>query len=339
MPERRVYRLKAGKISNLAITMEQSAQPEPSEVQVMVKAIGLNFADIFAIWGLYSATPKDAFIPGLEYAGVIARVGSEVDGFEVGQRVMGITRFGAYASVINIDSRYVVPLPANWSFQEGAAYLVTIMTAYYGLFHLGNLEAGQRVLIHSGAGGVGIWANRLAKAIGAYTIGTTGSESKLTFMRSEGYDMVIVRSKRFKDEIELKLGERPLNVVMECIGGHILEDGFEMLAPEGRMVVYGSAQYATRGNQPNYLHMAWKYLTRPKIDPLKLPNQNKSLLGFNLIWLYHKVDKMHQLLKEIEKHTLGKPYVGQTFAFEQLPAAVHLLKSGRTIGKVVVEVD
>ena len=88
---------------------------------------------------------------------------------------MGVTRFGAYATALNIDARYVLPLPKGWDMAEGCAYLVQVLTAYYGLLRLGDLQRGQAVLIHSAAGGVGIWANRIAKAYGAYTVGTVGS--------------------------------------------------------------------------------------------------------------------------------------------------------------------
>ncbi len=331
--------MKAGNIKNLTIIEEELDPPRSGEVQIAVKAIGLNFADIFAIWGLYSATPKGAFTPGLEYAGIVAAVGDDVWGFEIGDRIMGITRFGGYASQLNIDHRYVVPLPVEWSFEGGASYLVQVLTAYYALFNLGGLQPESTVLIHSGAGGVGIYANRLAKAVGAYTIGTTGSSDKIAFMLSEGYDQALVRSKNFKSDLIQALTGRPLTLVMECIGGRILKDAFDLMAPEGRMVVYGSANFASPGNRPNYLGLAWRYLIRPKIDPLALPNTNRSLLGFNLIWLYEQVEKMHDILKGIQQYEIGRPHVGHQFGFEDLPEAVRLLLSGKTKGKVVVKVE
>ena len=107
----RRYRLDAGKISNLKIQTFELPALQAGEVRVSVKAIGLNFADIFAIWGLYKAAPKTDFTPGLEYAGVIESVGEGVSQYRPGDRVMGITRFGAYTTHLNIDARYVIPLP------------------------------------------------------------------------------------------------------------------------------------------------------------------------------------------------------------------------------------
>ncbi len=333
------YELRAGSIANLKTRAESLKDPEAHQVQVEIKAIGLNFADLFAIWGLYSATPKGAFTPGLEYSGIISKVGDEVEDFSAGDKIMGITRFGAYSTAINIDHRYVVALPPDWDFAEGAAFLVQAMTAYYALFILGDLREDSAVLIHSGAGGVGIFANRLAKSAGAYTVGTTGSHAKVEFMLKEGYDAAMVRDRQFVNKVRNALDGRPLDLIMECIGGEILKKGLILLAPEGRMVVYGSAQFASTGNRPNYLKLAWKYLKRPKVDPLMLPNRNISLLGFNLIWLYEKVEKMHAILKEIDRHDIGKPYIGHRFTFNELPKGLKLFQSGKTKGKVVVAIN
>ena len=159
MIERQVYRMhKAGSLTDLVMQTETMDDPKEDEVCVRVKSIGLNFADIFAIQGLYSATPKGTFIPGLEFAGEIIAVGSAVKEWSVGNRVMGVTRFGGYVSHINIDHRYVVALPPGWRFEEGAGFLVQGLTAYYALSELGNLQKCSTVLIHSAAGGVGIVA-------------------------------------------------------------------------------------------------------------------------------------------------------------------------------------
>lgn len=338
MIERKLYQLKAGNRDNLQLVTETLPPPQEKEVTIAVKAIGLNFADVFAIWGLYSATPKGIFTPGLEYSGVVARVGKNVTSVKVGDRVMGVTRFGAYTTHLNIDQRYVIPLPEDWSFETGAAYLVQVLTAYYGLTHLGNLEKGSIVLIHSAAGGVGILANRIAKKYGAFTIGTVGRAAKLDFLDKEGYDAGIVRGDDFEKQLKARLGGRELDVIMECIGGKILRIGYDHLGPQGRMVVYGSARYASPGSRPNYFKLLWQFFTRPKIDPQKMIELNKGVLGFNLIYLYEKADLMHQLLKEIANLDIEQPFVGHTFAFEELKDAIALFQTGSTIGKIVVKV-
>lgn len=333
------YELTAGSLANLRLVDRPPSPPAPGEVTVAVRAIGLNFADVFAIWGLYSATPEGTFTPGLEYAGYVTAVGKDVSDVAVGDAVMGVTRFGAYTTALTTDRRYVRALPAGWSMAEGAAYLVQALTAYYGLVHLGQLRAGQTVLIHSAAGGVGTFAGRIARQLGAYTIGTIGHPAKADYLRREGYDDWIVRNKRtFRSELRRTLGERELNLIMECIGGKIFTVGFEELAPMGRSIVYGAARYGSVGNRPNYPRLLWQYLTRPKIDPQNLPEVNKSVMGFNLIWLYEHAELMEEILAELALLDVGRPVIGHRFTFADLPAAVRLFQGGKTVGKVVVEV-
>lgn len=338
MVERQVYRMsKAGSIKNLELQAEALDAPMPGEVCVKVNAIGLNFADIFAMQGLYSATPEGPFIPGLEFSGEIIAVGADVTGWKTGDKVMGATKFGGYVSHINIFHRYVVPLPPGWSFEEGAGFLVQGLTAWYALTELGNLQKGATVLIHSAAGGVGIMANRICKKFDAYTIGTVGNAKKVAFLREEeGYDDVIVRDDAFYEKLKTALHGRPLLLVMECIGGKILMQSWKAMASTGRMVVYGSASFTSHGSSPNYLRLFWNYFKRPKIDPLRLPTQNKSLMGFNLIYLYEQTDLMHQMLSDLQALELKPQHVGHVFDFIAMHEAIHVFQQGNTIGKVVV---
>ncbi len=332
------YTLKAGNLKNLKLINFDLSSPSENEVQVQISAIGLNFADIFAIWGLYSATPKGEFTPGLEYSGKVIALGSGVQDFKLGDRVMGVTRFGAYATALNIDQRYLIKVPKDWSDEEGAAYLVQVLTAYYGLKNLGNIQEGYNVLIHSAAGGVGIWANRIAKHYKANTFGTVGSLNKIDFCKKEGYDHVLVRSNSFREDLEVLFKDKELNLIMECIGGEVLKAGYDQLAEEGRLIIYGSARYASRSDKPNYTKMMYQFFTRPKIDPQKMIELNKGILGFNLIYLYEKASLMRKLLNELEPMQLGKPIVGHRFSFEDLPDAVREFQTGQTKGKVLVKV-
>ena len=270
--------------------------------------------------------------------GKLWEIGEGVENLKKGDRVMGVTRFGAYTTHLTIDYRYLIPISDDWTMVEGAAYLVQVLTAYYGLCYLGRLEKGETVLIHSAAGGVGILANRIAKKFEAYTIGSVGGERKVAFCKKEGYDDVIVRSNHFGSDLATSLAGRDLNVVMECIGGEIFKAGFKQLAPQGRMVIYGAAQYASPGQRPNYVKVLYKFFTRPKIDAQALAELNKSVAGFNLIYLYERVELMYKLLGEIRQLGIAKPHVGHTFTFDKMLEAIKLFQSGQTIGKVVVEV-
>lgn len=339
MIQRQVYRMpKAGSINDLTLQTETLQPPRPDEVCVRVMAIGLNFADIFAMQGLYSATPKGSFIPGLEFSGEIVAVGAAVREWKVGDRVMGATKFGGYVTHLNSHHRYVLPLPDDWSYEEGAGFLVQGLTAYYALTELGNLQQGMTVLIHSAAGGVGILANRICKKYGAYTIGTVGRAAKVDFLqKEEAYDHIILRDHDFSRKLEQALDGRPLRLIMECIGGRILAEGWKALAQMGRMVVYGNASFSSHGSRPNYPQLIWKFLRRPKIDPLRLPTENKSLMGFNLIYLYEQTDMMHQLLQGLQDLQLRPQYIGHVFEFDQMHEAIRLFQQGRSIGKVVVQ--
>ena len=341
MLQRQVYRMpKAGSIKNLKLQTEALEPPTADEVCVEVKAIGLNFADIFAIQGLYSATPAGSFIPGLEFSGEVIAIGSAVKEWKVGDKVMGATKFGGYVSHINIHHRYVLPLPADWSFEEGAGFLVQGLTAYYALTELGNIRKGMTVLIHSAAGGVGIVANRICKKFDCYTIGTVGSAKKVDVLRNEErYDEVIVRDHNFYKRLRTALGDRHLQLIMECIGGKILKQSWKAMAPMGRMVVYGSASFTSHGDKPDYPKLIWRYLRRPKIDPLRLPTQNKSLMGFNLIYLYEQTDMMHEMLERLQALQLKPQHIGHVFPFRDMHAAIQLFQKGETVGKVIVKTE
>ena len=337
--KRQAYRLnKAGSIDKIKLVEENLEEPAVNEVTVEVKAIGLNFADLFAIQGLYSATPKGSFVPGLEYSGIILKRGKDVNGFQVGDKIMGAIRFGAYTTHLNIDSRYILKLPEDLSFEEGASIIVQALTAYYSLIELGNIKQNYTVLIHSAAGGVGIFANRIAKKFNAFTIGTITSESKRNFLIQEGYDEVIVRQNNFGEQLKRKLGDRKLNLILESIGGKVFEESFNALAPSGRIIIYGGAQFMSQSSRPNYLKILHRYLARPKVDPLSLSNTNKSIMGFNLIYLWDKPDELKEMAKEILKLNLKRPHIGKVYSFKDLIRALKYFQSGRSIGKMVVKI-
>ena len=331
------YRMsKAGSINNIKLVDENLPDLKENEVTVEVKAIGLNFADLFAIQGLYSATPKGSFVPGLEYSGIIIRAGSEIRNFQVGDKVMGAIRFGAYTTHLNIDHRYILKLPEGWTFDEGASFIVQSLTAFYSLIELGNIKPNNTVLIHSAAGGVGIYANRIAKKFNAFTIGTIGSESKRNFLINEDYDSVIVRGNDFGKQLKSALEERKLNLVLESIGGKVFEESFKALASSGRIIIYGGAHFMSQSSRPNYFNVFYKFLTRPKVDPLSLSNINKSVMGFNLIYLWDRPDELNTMAIEILKMNLKPPYIGKVFSFKHLIEALRYFQTGRSIGKVVV---
>jgi len=157
-------------------------------------------------------------------------------------------------------------------------------------------------------------------------------------LKEEGYNDVIVRDKNFKEKLEKSVEGKNLNIVLESIGGKIFQDSFDLLSPTGRIIIYGGAQFMSHQSRPNYPKLLYQLLTRPRIDPISLSDTNRSIMGFNLIYLWDKPEEMKRVLTNILNFNLNKPFVGNTFTFDKLLDALKLFQSGKTIGKVVVKV-
>ncbi len=350
---RDVWRIdRAGSLDRLARQTEELPPPPAGQVRVLVKAVGLNFADLFACLGLYSATPKASFVPGLEIAGVVDALGPPGAGDEsafvprVGDRVIGLTRFGGYATAVNLGREYLRPMRTGWSFAEAAAYPVQALTAWYGLVELGALERGEVVLLQSAAGGVGLNALAILQSSGARTVAVVGSEPKRQWLadhRGLDSEHVIVRNRRtFRADLDRTLsaiGASGFDLVFDAVGGPYLLPALARLRPEGRLVTYGAADFMTHGARPNYLRLMAQYLRRPRIDPLRMTNTNRSVMGFNLIWLWDRADRLGRAYDALDGLIAAPPLVGRRFAFGEAPAAMRHLQSGGSIGKVVLDVD
>lgn len=326
---------KAGDIARLQLHETALTQLADHHVRVEVKSIGLNFADIFALSGLYSATPEGPFTPGLEYSGVV--IESRSADWKVGDRVMGVTRFGGYCSVIDIESPYLTPLPDSWNFHQGAAYPVQTLTAYYALKELGQIKPHHQVLVQSAAGGVGIQAMRLVEAFGAKPVGTVRSATKQAFLKEMGFDQVLVRQDDFRSQLnDAKLR---FDLVLDGVGGEVQKASFDALNPMGRLVVFGAAEFTPGKRRPNYLKAAWRYLKRPKYDVMDMISSNRSVMAFNLIWLYEHVEYLSGLIKEMSSVEIAPPHVGHIFDFESAHEAIETLRQGNTVGKVVLSLQ
>lgn len=348
-PDRIVWRMpKAGSLARLSRVREALPPPGPGEARVRVEAVGLNFADVFACLGLYSATPSGPFVPGLECAGVVEALGAPLPGRPapaVGDRVMAVTRFGGYATTLNLDARLLHPVPAGWSLAEGAAYPVQALTAWYALCVLAPVESGDVLLVHSAAGGVGLHALEIAGALGGRVVATVGSPGKRDFLvRERGLppEAVIVRDpRRFGVQLDRALaaaGAAGFDRVLDAVMGPFFRPAFERLRPEGRHVVFGAAGFNTGGARPDPLRLAWRWLRRPKVDPLAMISANRAVMGFNLIWLWDRLDRLPGAFEALARLDARRPHVGAVLPFDRAPEALRLLQSGRTEGKVVLEV-
>ena len=348
---RDVWRIdRAGSLDRLTRRTEEIPDPSRGQARVAVKAIGLNFADIFACLGLYSATPKGSFIPGLEFAGIVEEIAPAADGDEphvirAGDGVVGMTRFGGYATAINASARYLRPIRPGWSFAEAAAYPAQGLTAWYGLVRLGALERGDVVLLQSAAGGVGLNALEILRALGARAIATVGQDAKRQWLiehRGLVSDQVIVRDRRgFAAQLDVALasiGAKGFDLVFDAIAGPFFQPAYDRLRPEGRLVTYGAADFMPAGVRANHLRLAWQYLRRSRVDPLHMISANRSVMGFNLIWLWDRAERLAAAYDELDALITAPPIVGRRFAFADAHAAMRHLQSGASIGKVVLEV-
>jgi alcohol dehydrogenase len=347
MPTRQVWRIrKAGSLERLRQERDELPAPKPGQVRVAVGAVGLNFADVFACMGLYSATPTGPFVPGLEFAGIVEEAGTGVTGLVPGSTVVGLTRFGAYATHINVDTSYLRSVPAGWTLADGAAYPVQAITAWYAIRDLGACKAGDAVLVHSAAGGVGLNALAILATLGARIVATVGSETKIPFLMAHAglrAEQIIVRDRRRfgaqLDEAMRANGLDGFDLVLDAVAGPFFEPAYRRLRPAGRLVIYGAADLMPRGSRPNWLRLASRYLRRPHVDPVQMIADNKSVMGFNLIWLWNRADRLGSIYDELAAMIRRPPYIGKRFAFADAPAAMRYLQGGGSVGKVVIEVE
>jgi alcohol dehydrogenase len=218
------------------------------------------------------------------------------------------------------------------------------LTAWYGLVELARVRGGELVLLNSAAGGVGLAALAILHSIGARVVATVGREDKRRFLidqRGLPPDLVIVRDRRhFGDQLGRALAAANadgFDVVFDAVAGPFLEPAFARLRPRGRLVVYGAADFMPRGRTALDPRLPVRYLRRLRIDPLSLMTQNRSVVGFNLIWLWDQADRLPQAYATLHAMCPEPPLVGRRFPFDEAPAALRFLKSGGSVGKVVLD--
>ena len=244
-------------------------------------------------------------------------------------------------------SVYMRPIPAGWSYAEAAALVAQGVTAWHGLVPLGAIRKGSRVLVHSAAGGVGCCAMQIATSLGCEVTGVVGSDAKAPFLQSRfPAARVLVRGpeRGYKAQLEALPGGGQFDCCLDSLGGKYFTGALESLAPMGRIVHLGATySYGGAGDGLcKWLTLVPGWLTRPRVDPGALVGANRAVMGYNMIWLTEQVELLTAELDEmLDKGGLlaRPPAVGKTFAFEQLPDALHHLNSGTSVGKVVVTID
>ncbi|MGB5164530.1 MAG: NADPH:quinone oxidoreductase family protein [Woeseiaceae bacterium] len=231
-----------GPPSSLVLEDMESPRPGPDEVLIDVAAAGVNFPDLLIIAGEYQVKTPPPFVPGAEVAGIAAAVGSNVDHVKVGDRIMGATPNGAFAEQRLMDARLVAHVPDGMSLQQAAGFLVTYGTSYHALKQCTALQEGETLLVLGAAGGVGIAAVEIGKAMGARVIAAASSDDKLEFARQFGADDVINYSEQsLRDEIKRLTDGNGVDVVYDPVGGELSQQALRGLAWHGRLLVVGFA--------------------------------------------------------------------------------------------------
>lgn len=311
--------------------------PGPGQARVRVRAAGINFAEVFCRLGLYRAAPPPPFVPGFEFAGEVVDVGPEC-AWRPGDRVLGVTRFGGYQGGLIADGGRLRAIPDGWSFEEAGGFPAAALTAAYGLYELGRLRAGERVLIHSAAGGVGSVAVQVARARGAVVVGTCGSDAKLPVLEKLGCEVAInYKQGDWAAAVQERLG--PVDVVFDALGGPFLRPGYDLLRPRGRLICYGFGSMTPLGDRPSWPRLAWQWLRTPRFSPLPLVSDNRSIAGFNVLLLWDALSILSELMDETlalaSSGQLRVP-VSEAAPFHEVGRLHAALQGGQTTGKLVL---
>jgi NADPH:quinone reductase-like Zn-dependent oxidoreductase len=315
----------------------------PGQVRIAVKAAGVNFADTLARTGLYPDSPKVPCVVGYEVAGQVESVGAGVESVIAGDRVLAGTRFNGQAELVAVPEKMVYKLPEQLSFEEGAAFPVNYATAQAGLVVMGGLKAGERVLIHAAAGGVGIAATQLAKRIGAEVFGTA-SASKHDAIREQGVDHAIdYRTQDFVEEVRRLTRGEGIDVAFDAIGPSSFRKDYGLLRQGGRLIMYGASEVQTAETRsvPAALRTLAKspFSSMPWWKGLGVMNENKGVFGLNMLSWWDaegSLDRVTQpLIPALQAGEL-KPIVAAAFPFDQAPEAHRFIAARRNVGKVVL---
>ena len=231
-----------GPLEKLTIQEIPKPSPGPGQVLLDVKASSLNFPDVLMAQGLYQVKPPLPFSPGTEMAGVVVETGVDVQGVKTGDRVIAMPGWGGFAEECAVDAGRLIPLPEGMDFDTGAAFLYTYETSLHALRDRGRLQAGETLLVLGAAGGVGLAAVEIGKAMGARVIAAASSEDKLALCKERGADEAInYVSENLRGRINELTGQRGVDIVFDPVGGSYTETALRAVAWGGRLLVIGFA--------------------------------------------------------------------------------------------------
>src|SRR6185437_2777383 len=307
-PMRAVVITKHGGPGVLRVQEKPDPALSPGEVRIDVAAAGINFA------------------------GTILELGEGVEGLTPGQRVLAGTPFGGYASQVVVSAEDVVPLPEELSFEQGAAIPVNYATAWAALIGYGNLQRGERVLVHSAGGGVGIAATQIAKRAGAEIYGTA-SPGKHERIREFGCEHAIDYT-----EPGWEKSLPRFDVILDAVGGKSFRTGYDLLRPGGRLVAFGASALVS-GQRRNLVTALRTVIRMPRFNVIKQMSESKAVIGLNMLTLWKDRGTLQPWiapLREMIEDGTVKPVVGGVFSFEEAGAAQTMITERKNVGKVVL---
>jgi NADPH2:quinone reductase len=310
--------------SELRVSEVEEPRPGPGALSIDVRAAGCNFFDILMVKGQYQVKPAFPFIPGAEIAGEVRELGEGVSGFAVGDRVLASAGLGGFAEVSVAPAKGCHALPAGMSFAEGAALPIIYPTSYAGLVFRANLQPGEDLLVHAAAGGVGIAAVQIGKALGARVIATAGGADKCEVAAREGADDTIdYRAEDFVPRVMELTGGKGADVIYDSVGGDVFDKSLKCIAWNGRLLVIGFASG-----------------TIPSVKANRILLKNIAVTGLH--WGAHalkepaRIGETFSALFALYGEKKIRPVIFDTYALEELPAALEALGSRRSYGKVIV---
>ncbi len=332
-----------GSYDKLLVTDFLIPKLQDNEVLIECRACGVNFADCCIRMGVYRSANEFVgwpITPGFEVSGIVIATGKNVNNVSVGQKVLGITLFGGYTSHLIIPADQVFPLPNSFTYSEGASFPTIFLTAYYGLLELAHSHEGDRILVHSAAGGVGSALIQLANLSGCRVAGVVGNETKVNAVKQLGAEIVIDKSSCDLWKELKKSFPTGFDIILDANGPETLKQSYNHLDKGGKLIVYGFHTMLSKSRgKVNWIKAAWDYLTIPKFNPLTMTNENKSIMAFNLSYLFDKKDVLNkamlQLLYWADNKQISLPSI-TTYALDRVSDAHRALESGNTIGKLVL---
>ncbi len=314
-----------GPVSDLVIEEWDDPLPGDEELVIDVKAAGINFPDILIIAGKYQDKIPPPFIPGNEASGIVSAVGSKVSRFKIGDKAIVAPRGGGFAEKCKVHQNAAMPLPNGLSLEQGAGYAVTYGTSYHALKQSAELQADETVLVLGAAGGVGITAVQIAKAMGARVIAAASSDEKLDFARAAGADELInYSSQALKDSVK-ELTDGGVDVVYDPVGGELSQQALRALAWHGRHLIIGFAS----GDIP------------------QLPANIALLKEARIIGVWWgtwaarnpdlQIQNMSELAALVSDGTLN-PGITESFPLDEFEKAFQLISERRALGKVILQI-